>query len=68
MAKVFCCSDLVPGCSFEARGNSAEEVIAEIADHIATVHKMVNLSDEILTMVCKAIHEDVRVRTRAAGR
>jgi predicted small metal-binding protein len=68
MAKVFYCSDLVPGCSFEARGNSAEEVIAEIADHIATVHKMVNLSDEILAMVCKAIHEDVRVRARAAGR
>ena len=35
---------------------------------IGTVYKMVNSSDEILAMVCKAIHEDVRVRASAAGR
>ena len=43
MAKVFYCNDLVPGCRFEARGNSAEEILAEIADHIATVCDMVNI-------------------------
>jgi len=68
MSKVFYCNDLVPGCRFEARGNSTEEVLAEIADHIATVHDMVNISDEILATVCETIHEEVRVRARAAGR
>jgi predicted small metal-binding protein len=67
MAKVLYCNDLVPGCKFEARGLSEEEVVAEFADHIATVHNMVDISDEILAMVCKAIHEEVRVRSRGAG-
>jgi predicted small metal-binding protein len=67
MTKVLYCNDLVPGCKFEARGNSEEEVMAEIADHIAVAHGMVNISDEILAMVCKAIQEDVRVRSRGAS-
>ena len=66
MMKVLYCNDLVPGCKFEARGTCDEEVVAEYADHIATVHKMVNISDEIMAMVCKAIQEEVRVQARAA--
>jgi len=30
------------------------------------VHNMVEISDEILAMVCKAIHEEVRMRTARA--
>jgi len=41
--------------------------LAEAADHIATVHNMTDISDKILAMVCAAIHEEVRTRTRAAG-
>lgn len=67
MAKVLYCNDLVPGCRFEARGDSEEEILAEVADHIAIAHNMVNISDEILAMVCAAIHEEVRVRSRGAG-
>ncbi len=67
MAKVLYCNDLVPGCKFEARGDSDEEILAEVVDHIATVHGMADISDGILAMVCKAIHEEVRVRSRAAG-
>jgi predicted small metal-binding protein len=67
MAKVLYCNDLVPGCTFEARGSSEEEILAEAADHIATVHNMAEISDEILAMVRAAIHEEVRVRGRAAG-
>ena len=62
MAKVLYCNDLVPGCKFEARGNSEEEVLAEIADHIAVAHNLVNLSDEILAMISKAIQEEIRFR------
>ncbi len=67
MAKVLFCNDLVPGCKFEARGGSEEEILAEVVDHIATVHNMADISDKILAMVCTAIHEEVRARSRAAG-
>jgi len=66
VSKVLYCHDLVPGCKFEAHGESEEEILAEAADHIATVHGMTDISDAILAMVCAAIHEEVRSRTRAA--
>ena len=66
MAKVLYCNDLVPGCKFEARGDSEEEVLGEIADHIAITHNMVNISDEFLAMINNAIQEEIRVRVRAA--
>lgn len=62
MAKVLHCSDLVPGCKFEARGICDEEVIAEFADHIATAHNMFEISDESLVMINKAIQEEARGR------
>lgn len=62
MAKVFYCNDLVPGCKFEARGNSEEEILAEIADHIAVTHDAVNISDEVLARISKAIQEEIRIR------
>jgi len=67
VSKVLYCNDLVPGCKFEAHGDSEEEIVAAAADHIATVHNMTDISDKILAMVCGAIHEEVRTRTRAAG-
>ncbi|PYT92675.1 MAG: hypothetical protein DMG36_13735 [Acidobacteria bacterium] len=60
------CNALVPGCKFEARGICQEEVIAEFADRIATAHNMLEISDEILAMISKAIQEKGRVRTRFA--
>ena len=66
MAKVLYCNDLVPGCKFEARGNSEEEVLAEIADHIAISHNLMDLSDEILEMISKAMQEEIRVRPARA--
>jgi predicted small metal-binding protein len=68
MARVLYCNDLVPGCKFEARGDSDDEILAEFVDHISTVHGMSEISDGILQMVSKAIHEEVRVRSRAAGK
>ena len=58
MAKVLYCNDLVPGCKFEARGNSEEEVLAEIADHIAITHDTVNISKKFAfaPRACKAFH------------
>ena len=66
MVKVLYCNDLVPGCKFEARGDSDDEVLAQAVDHIAFAHNMTEISDEILAMVSRAIHDEVRVRSRAA--
>jgi len=68
MAKVLHCNDVIPGCKFEARGKSEEEVIAEYVDHLATAHNMPEISEEILAMVSKVVLEEVRGRGRAAGR
>jgi predicted small metal-binding protein len=65
--KVLYCNDLVPGCKFEAHGGSEEEILADVVDHMATVHNIIDISDGILAMVCAAIHEEVRARTRAVG-
>ncbi len=67
MAKVLYCNDVVPGCKFEARGQSEEEVIAEYADHLATAHNMPEIHDEILAMISNVILEEVRARGRAAA-
>ncbi len=68
MAKILYCNDLVPGCKFEARGTCEEEVVASFADHLAAAHNMFEVSDQVLAMISKAIHEEVRVRARAAAR
>jgi len=67
VSRILYCNDLVPGCKFEAHGDSEEEILAAAVDHIAAVHNMTDISDEILAMVRAAIHEEVRTRTRAAG-
>jgi hypothetical protein len=36
MAKVLKCGDVVPGCDFEMRGNSEEEVLQKAAEHAKT--------------------------------
>jgi predicted small metal-binding protein len=66
MVKVLYCNDLVPGCKFEVRGTCVEEVVAEYADHLAIAHNMVNISDQIMAMIGKAIQEEVRFKARAA--
>ena len=67
MSKVLYCNDLVPGCKFEAHGDSQEEVVVAAADHIASVHNMTDISDKILAMVCAAIHEG-SLDSHAGGR
>lgn len=69
MAKVLYCNNLIPGCNFEAHGESEEEILADAADHIATAHGMTVIPEEIIAMVRAAIHEEVlpRTRARAAG-
>jgi predicted small metal-binding protein len=63
VSKVLYCNDLVPGCTFEAHGDSEEEILAAAVDRITTVHNMTDISGDILEMVCVAIYEEVRTKT-----
>ncbi len=38
MAKVLNCSDVTPGCNFEIRGNSEDEVLKKANEHAKTAH------------------------------
>ena len=58
MTKVLKCGDVVPGCNFEMRGNSEDEVLKKADDHAKTAHNMQNMSPEVLSKVRNAIHDE----------
>ena len=67
MTKVLRCNDLMPGCSFEARGSSEEEVLAQAAEHAKTVHNLTEIPEAMLSKVRGAIHDDEPAGANAAG-
>ena len=67
MAKVLKCSDINPGCPFEARGNSEDEVLRQAADHVRTKHNMKEISPEFQSRARLAIHEESARGQRAGG-
>jgi Predicted small metal-binding protein len=67
MAKVRRCNDLTPGCPFEARGASEEEVLGQAAEHAATAHNITEISDELVSKVRGAIHDEEQASSQAAG-
>lgn len=67
MAKVLRCNDLMPGCPFEARGASEEEVLGQAAEHAATAHNITEISDELVAQVRGAIHDEEQASSQAAG-
>jgi len=67
MAKVLRCNDLMPGCPFEARGNSEESVLAQAAEHARTAHSMTEISQEMISKVRGAIRDDDQASAKRAG-
>jgi predicted small metal-binding protein len=67
MAKVLKCGDLNPGCKFEARGNTEEEVLKNAAEHANTAHDMKEISPEILSKARSAIHDERESKGHTAG-
>jgi predicted small metal-binding protein len=72
--KVLQCSDVNPGCSFEARGNSEEEVLKQAAEHAKTAHNLRQIPAEVLSKIRRAIRSqgeaispelEERIRARA---
>ncbi|MGB6877478.1 MAG: DUF1059 domain-containing protein [Candidatus Acidiferrales bacterium] len=67
MAKVLKCSDLNPGCNFEARGNSEDEVLQKAATHAKTTHNMHNIPPDALSKARSAIHDEDGTGTKKAS-
>jgi len=58
MAKLLRCSDLVKGCSFEARGTE-EEILQKAAPHARETHGM-QVTPELVAAVKGAIRDEPR--------
>jgi predicted small metal-binding protein len=66
MAKVLHCNDLMPGCPFEARGDSEESVLAQAAEHAKTAHNLSDIPEEMISKVRGAIREDEQASAQTA--
>ena len=57
MTKVLKCGDLMPGCGFEARGETAEEILQQAAAHAKAAHGL-EPTPELVQQVTSAIREE----------
>jgi predicted small metal-binding protein len=57
----------MPGCPFEARGDSEEAVMAQAAEHAKTAHNLTDIPEAMVSKVRGAIHEDDQASAQAAG-
>jgi predicted small metal-binding protein len=67
MGKVLKCSDVNPGCNFEIRGNSEDEVLKQAAAHAKTAHNMQNIPPDVLSKARSAIRDEGEARAQKAG-
>ena len=67
MTKVLKCSDLNPGCNFEMRGNSEDDILKQATAHAKTAHNMQNVPAEILSKARSAIRDEAETRAQKAG-
>lgn len=55
MAKELRCGDVMPGCSFVARGATEEEVLKYVAQHAKDKHNVKELTADLVDKVKAAI-------------
>jgi predicted small metal-binding protein len=67
MTKVLKCSDLNPGCNFEMRGNSEDDILKQATAHAKTAHNMQNVPAELLSKARSAIRDEAEARAQKAG-
>ncbi len=67
MTKVLKCNDLNPGCTFEARGNTDEDVLKKAAEHAKAVRKMNEIPPDVLDKARSAIRDEGKARGKKAG-
>jgi predicted small metal-binding protein len=57
MTKVLKCADLMPGCPYEARGRTTEDILQQAAVHAQDVHNIAP-SPELVEKVKLAVREE----------
>jgi predicted small metal-binding protein len=57
MTKVLKCGDVMPGCDFEARGATEDEVLTKAAVHAREAHGL-EVTPEVAAKVKSAIREE----------
>ena len=67
MTKVLKCSDITPGCNFEIRGNSEDEVLKKADEHAKTAHNMQTMPPEVLSKARAAIHDEGQSTKKATA-
>jgi predicted small metal-binding protein len=67
MGKVLKCSDVVPGCNAEIRGDSDHDVLRKAAEHAKTDHHMDSIPPDVLAKVKNAIRDEGQARSQKAG-
>lgn len=67
MTKVLKCNDLNPGCTFEARGNTDEDVLKKAGEHAKTAHNMERVPPDVLDKARSAIRNEGEARGQRAG-
>ena len=67
MGKVLKCSDVVPGCNAEIRGDSDHDVLRKAAEHAKTDHHMDSIPPDVLAKVKNAIRDEGQSRSQRAG-
>ncbi len=65
MTKVLRCSDLMPGCNWEGRGDSETEVLMLASEHARTAHNLTDISPELMTQVKGAIRDEDQAQAAA---
>ncbi|XAS63466.1 DUF1059 domain-containing protein [Pseudarthrobacter sp. So.54] len=53
--KSFACGDVVPGCEARWVCSTEDEILVNVAAHAASTHGLVNLPDELVQSVHRAI-------------
>ena len=57
MTKVMRCGDLMPGCDFEARGDTEEDILTAAAAHAKEVHGL-EVTSELAEQVKSVIKDE----------
>ena len=58
MAKVLRCGDLMPGCAYEAKGSTEDEVLAQAAEHARTAHGITEIPAGMVPQIKGAIRDE----------
>jgi predicted small metal-binding protein len=66
MSSILRCSDVIPGCTFVAKGETREEALARASEHVRLKHKFRGVSPEVIAIIYGAI-SDEKTKRNADG-